>query len=120
MAASGGTGGYVHPDQGACPAFPDSNQEALASCSGFGSSAFGACIGSLLPALVAFAATPRDDVGQIISAIVVGNLGTCSDVLDGAYDDLVPDRVGLGVGPAGVVCVASEVLSARSVNRPTA
>jgi hypothetical protein len=47
----------------------------LASC--VGSSAFGAClrarIGSLLPALVAFAATPRDDVGQIIAAIIVGN-----------------------------------------------
>src|SRR5215470_14153972 len=89
-----------------------------------GSSAFGVCLcarlDSLLPALVAFAATPRDDVGQIISAVVVGNLGTCLDVLDGAYDDLVAYRVGLGIGPARVVCVASEVLPARSVYRPTA
>src|SRR5262245_4658310 len=89
-----------------------------------GSSAFDAWlragIGSLLPALVAFAATPSDDAGQIISAVVVGNLGTCSDVLDGAYDDLVAYGVGLGIGPARVVCIASEVLSARSVNRPTA
>src|SRR5262245_64971815 len=29
-------------------------------------------------------------------------------------------RVGLGIRPARVVCIASEVLSARSVNRPTA
>jgi hypothetical protein len=89
-----------------------------------GSSAFGAClrarIGSLLPALVALAATPRDDVGQIIAAVIVGKLGTCSDALDGAYDDPVAYRVGLGIGPARVVCVASEVLAARSVNRPTA
>src|SRR5262245_52542092 len=89
-----------------------------------GSSAFDAWlragIGSLLPALVAFAATPSDDAGQIISAVVVGNLGTCFDVLDGPYDDLVAYRVGLGIGPARVVCVASEVLLARSVNRPTA
>jgi hypothetical protein len=72
-----------------------------------GSSAFGslrARIGSLLPAFVAFAATPRDDAGQIISAVVVGNLGACSDVLDGAYDDLVAYRVGFGIGPARVVC----------------
>src|SRR5262245_61624103 len=73
-------------------------------CIGFGSSAFGAClrpgIGPLLPALVAFAAALRDDAGQIISAVVVGNLGTCSDVLDGTYDDLMAYRVGLGIGPA--------------------
>src|SRR5262249_43570570 len=48
------------------------------------------------------------------------NLGPCLDVLDGAYDDLVAYRVGLGIGPARVICVASEVLSARSVNRPSA
>src|SRR5262249_38502044 len=88
-----------------------------------GSSAFGVChcarLGPLLPALVAFAATPRDDVGQIFSAVVVSNLGTCLNVLDGAYDDFVAYRVGLGIGPARVVCVAAEVLSARSVNRPT-
>jgi len=69
-----------------------------------GSSAFGAClrapIGSFLPALVAFAATPCDDIGQIIAAVIVGNLGACSDVLDGAYDDLVAYRVDLGIGPA--------------------
>src|SRR5262245_49398008 len=104
-------------DQGARP-------PSMSSCIGFGSSPFGACvrarIGSLLPALVAFAAAFRDDAGQIISAVVVGNLGTCSDVLDCAYDDLVAYRVGLGIGSARVVCVASEVLSARSVNRPTA
>jgi hypothetical protein len=56
---------------------------------------------------------------QIISAVVVGNLGTCSAVLDGAYDDLVAYRAGLGIGPARVVCIAPKVLSARSVNRPT-
>src|SRR5262249_35868211 len=70
--------------------------------------------------LVAFAATPRDDAGQIISAVVVGNLGPCFDVLGGTYDDLVAYRVGFGIGPARVISVASEVLSARSVNRPTA
>src|SRR5262249_31336865 len=89
-----------------------------------GSPVFGAClcagISSLLLALVAFAATPRDDVGQIISAVVVGNLGTCLDVLNGAYYDLMAYRVGLGIGPARVVCIASEVLPARSVYRPTA
>src|SRR5262245_63885937 len=78
-----------------------SNQSALASCVGImGSSAFGAClrarIGSFLPALVAFAAMPCDDIGQIIAAVIVGNLGACSDVLDGAYDDLVAYRVDLG------------------------
>src|SRR5262247_364633 len=87
-----------------------------------GSSAFDAClrarIGSFLPALVAFAATPRDDIGQIIAAVIVGNLGACSDVLDGAYDDLVPYRVGFGIGPARMICVTCQVLPARSVDRP--
>ena len=82
-----------------------SNQSALALCVGImGSSASGAClrarIGSFLPALVAFAATARDDIDEIIAAVIVGNLGACSDVLDGAYDDLVAYRVGLGIGPA--------------------
>ena len=89
-----------------------------------GSSAFGARlrtrIGSFLPALVAFAATPCDDIGQIIAAVIVGNLGACSDVPDGAYDDLVAYRVDLGIGPARMICVTSKVLSARSVDRPTA
>src|SRR5262245_12981553 len=89
-----------------------------------GSSAFGACrrarISSFLPAFVAFAATPCDDIGQIIAAVIVGNLGACSDVLDGAYDDLVAYRVGLGIGPARMIYVTSEVLAARSVDRPTA
>src|SRR5215475_15699989 len=88
------------------------------------SSAFGARfrarIGSFLPALVAFAAAPCDDIGQIIPAVIVGNLGACSDVLDGPYDDLVPYPVGLGIRPARMICVTSEVLSARSVDRPTA
>src|SRR5262245_11071296 len=89
-----------------------------------GSSVLGAClrarIGARLTAFVAFAATPRDNGGQIIAAVIVGDLGTCSDVLDGAYDDLVAYRVGLGIGPARMICVTSEVLSARSVDRPTA
>jgi hypothetical protein len=87
------------------------------------SSAFGACLparSSFLPALVAFAAAPRNDVSQVIAAVIVGDLHTCSDVLDGAYDDLVAYRVSLGVGPARMICVASEIFSARSVNRPTA
>src|ERR1700757_300232 len=51
---------------------------ALALCVGImGSSALGAClrahIGSFLPALVAFAAMPCDDIGQIIAAVIVGN-----------------------------------------------
>ena len=45
---------------------------------------------------VAFAATPSNNIGQIIAAVIVRNLGACSDVLDGAYDDLVAYRVGLG------------------------
>ena len=85
-----------------------------------GSSAFGARSRSFLPALVAFAAAPCDDIDQIITAVIVGNLGACFDVLDGAYDDLVAYRVGLGIGPARMICVTSEVLSARSVDRPTA
>ena len=89
-----------------------------------GSSDFGAClrarIGSFLPALVAFAATPCDDIAEIITAVIVGNLDTCSDVLDGAYDDLVAYIVGLGIGPARMIYVTSEVLSVRSVDRPTA
>src|SRR5262249_18057228 len=102
-----------------------SNQSAWASSVGIkGSSAFGARlrtrIGSFLPALVAFAATPCDDIGQIIAAVIVGNLGACSDVPDGAYDDLVAYRVDLGIGPARMICVTSKVLSARSVDRPTA
>ena len=51
---------------------------------------------------------------------MVGNLSACSDVLDGPYDDLVPYPVGLGIRPARMICVTSEVLSARSVDRPTA
>src|SRR5215475_2787764 len=106
---------------------PESNQSASTLCVGavlMGPSAFGAClrarIGSFLPALVAFAATPCDDIGQIIAAVIVGNLGACSDVLDGAYDDLVAYYVDLGIGPARMIYVTSEVLSARSVDRPTA
>ena len=80
-----------------------------------GSSAFGVClrarIGPRLPALVAFAATARDHAGEIIAAVIVGNLHTCSDVLDGAYDDLVAYRVGLGIGPARMICVSSQILS---------
>ena len=102
-----------------------SNQSAWASCVGMmGSSAFGAClrarIGSFLPTLIAFAATPCDDIGQIIAAVIIGNLGACSDVLDGADDDLVAYRVDLGIGPTRMIYVTSEVLSARSVDRPTA
>src|SRR5262245_48264671 len=89
-----------------------------------GSSVLGAClrarIGPRLPALVAFAAAPRDDGGQIIAAVIVGDLGTCSDVLDGAYHDLVAYRVGFGIGPARMICVSCEVRSAFSINRPTA
>jgi hypothetical protein len=69
-----------------------------------GSSAFGAYLRarsrSFLPALVAFAAAPCDDIDQIITAVIVGNLGACFDVLDGAYDDLVAYPVGLGIGSA--------------------
>ena len=57
-------------------------------------------IGPFLPALVAFAATPGNDIGQVIAAVVVGDLVADPDVLDGAYDDLVPDRVSLGIRPA--------------------
>src|ERR1700758_726788 len=89
-----------------------------------GSSAFGAClrarIGSFLPTFVAFAATPRDDIGEIIAAVIAGNLGACFDVLDGAYDDLVAYPMGLGIRPARMICVTSEVLSAHSVDCPTA
>src|SRR5215467_4659840 len=106
------------------PAVVSSFLFAHSSSASRGSSAFDAClrarIGSFLPALVAFAATPRDDIGQIIAAVIVGNLGACPDVLDGAYDDLVAYRVGLGIGPARMIYVTSEVLSARSVDRPTA
>lgn len=77
---------------------------ALSSSASRGSSAFGAClrarIPSFLPALVAFAAAPCDDIDQIVTAVIVSNLGACSDVLDGAYDDLVASRVCLGIGPA--------------------
>src|SRR5438132_3175039 len=48
------------------------------------------------------------DIGQIIAAVIVGNLGACFDVLDGAYDDLVAYPVGLGIGPARMIYVASE------------
>jgi hypothetical protein len=54
---------------------------------------FGAClharISSFLPALVAFAATPRNDVSQIVAAVIVGNLHTWPNVLEGADDDFV-------------------------------
>ena len=67
---------------------------ALSSSASRSSSAFGAClrahIRSSLPALVAFAAAPCDDIDQIVTAVIVGNLGACSDVLDGAYDTLWP------------------------------
>src|SRR5262249_16045091 len=74
---------------------------------------------SFLPALVAFAAAPCDDIDQIITAVIVGNLGACSDVLDGAYDNLVAYPVGLGIGPARMIYVTSDVLSGGSVDRPT-
>jgi hypothetical protein len=89
-----------------------------------GWSTFGAClgarIGSFVPALVAFTAAPCDNIDQIVTAVMVGNLSACADVLDGPYDDLVPYPVGLGIRPAHMICVTSEVLSARSVDRPTA
>src|SRR5262245_61037094 len=97
---------------------------ALSSSASRGSSAFGAClrahIRSSLPALVALAAAPCDHIDQIVTAVIVGNLGACSDVLDGAYDDLVPYCVGFGIGPARMICVTWQVLPARSVDRPTA
>ena len=69
-----------------------------------GSLVFGAClhapISSFLPAPVAFAATPGNDVSQIIAAVIVGDLHTWSDVLKGAYDDFVAYYVCLGIGPA--------------------
>src|SRR5262245_20771117 len=68
-------------------------------------------VGSFLAALVAFAATPRDNVGQIITTVIVCNFHTWSNVLDRAHDDPVAYRVGFGVGPARMICVASEVLS---------
>ena len=77
-------------------------------------------IGSFLPTLVAFAAAPCDDIDQIIAAVMVGNLGARSDVLDGPYDGLVPYPVGLCIRPARMICVTSEILSVRSVDRPTA
>src|SRR5262249_9605460 len=77
-------------------------------------------ISSFLPALVAFAATPGNDVSQIIAAVIVGNLHTWPDVLEGAYDDPVAYDVCLGIGPALMICISSKILSARSVNRPTA
>jgi hypothetical protein len=62
------------------------------SSSAPGSSAFGACLRarsrSFLLALVAFAAAPCDDIDQIITAVIVSNLGACFDVLDGAYEQL--------------------------------
>jgi hypothetical protein len=89
-----------------------------------GPSALGAglrtCSGSLLPTLVAFAATTRDDIHEIVATVIVGNLVACPDVLDGAYDDLVADRIGLGIGPARMIGVTSEVPSACSIDRPTA
>src|SRR5262245_17636342 len=51
---------------------------------------------------------------------MVGNLGARSDVLDGPYDGLVPYSVGLSIRPARKICVTSEILSVRSVDRPTA
>src|SRR5215510_7067641 len=100
------------------PAVVSSFLFAHSSSASRGSSAFGAClrarIGSFLPTLVAFAATPRDDIGEIIAAVIVGNLGACFDVLDGAYDDLVAYPVGLGIRPARMICVTSS-LSACSV-----
>src|SRR5262245_45007287 len=77
-------------------------------------------INSFLPALVAFAATPGNDVSQIITAVIVGNLHTWPDVLEGAYDDPVAYDVCLGIGPARMICISSKILSARSVNRPSA
>lgn len=69
-----------------------------------GSPALGAClrtrVRALLAALVALAATTRDDIHEIIAAVVVGDLVAGSDALEGADDDLVADRVGLGIGPA--------------------
>jgi len=89
-----------------------------------GSSVLGAClrarIGPRLPTLVAFAATPRNDISQIVSAVIVGDLHTWPDGLKGAYDDIVAYYVCLGIGPARMICVSSKILSARSVNRPSA
>src|SRR5262252_10407903 len=90
----------MSPTRGCRSGMSKSNQSAPTLCVGavvLGSSAFGAClrarIRSFLPALVAFAATPCDDIGQIIAAIIVGNLGACSDVLDGG--GLCPNVIGI-------------------------
>jgi hypothetical protein len=45
------------------------------------------------PALIAFASAPRDDVDEIIGAVAVRDFVARINVLDGAQDDLVPDRV---------------------------
>jgi hypothetical protein len=68
--------------------------------------------------LIAFAATPRDNVDEIIAAVAVGDFVARVNVLDGAQDDLVPDRAGFSVRPARMICVACEVLAARSVDHP--
>ena len=60
-------------------------------------SCFGPGRGAFRPALVAFAAARRDDVEEIIAAIVIGDLVARFYVLDGAQEDLVADRAGLGV-----------------------
>src|SRR5262245_29057097 len=62
-------------------------------------------LGTVPAAPVALAATTRDDVHEIIAAVVVGDLVAGSDALEGADDDLVTDRVGLGIGPARMIGV---------------
>src|SRR4029079_6745957 len=85
----------------------------LGSCFGPGRGAFRA-------ALVAFAAARRDDVEEIIAAIVVSDLVARLDVLDGAQEDPVSDRAGLGVGPARMIGIATQVPSGRAIDRPAA
>src|SRR5262245_47221130 len=67
---------------------------------------------------MAAAAGILDKGDEIVPAVVIGDLVAGLDVLDRADLDRVPDDVGFGIRPAGMIDVAGAVAAVGTVDGP--
>src|SRR3954470_13364344 len=80
-----------------------------------------ALLAPFLGALHAFTAVRLDEPADIVASVIIGDLFTRLNVLDGANEHLaIASPVGLAIGAARVISVASNVLATRSVDGPAA
>src|SRR4051812_31680899 len=80
-----------------------------------------ALLALFLGALHAFTAVRLDEPADIVASVIIGDLFTRLNVLDGANEHLaIASPVGLAIGAARVISVASNVLATRSVDGPAA